>query len=389
MNNNMIALLPETTVSSSRIVQESVNVGQGVSAYGALAAFIDTNIAKIDELSEYIADIASQEIVKNKYNQQYFKSDTPFKSFLNRNIYLNKDKVEKMQFERYAYGFIGRTAVEAALKFGARSIGKWANKKDIYNTCEQVYSVLTSYISDANPKLDKKLAIIELNKIRNTFPLSVSEKRKLSLNHPLNSVTSNITDVASILNKGNEPVKNALAYYLAVLRRQIYGAETSKDKSFNNYYSLIELNGAYGKELGNENERSYDEVAADQAAYLQLSRGIMKNMFKDAPNFDIGSIVNRSTELAQYDPYTIRRKKIKGAAKGGALTIGGIITSNPEIAMNGLSTALSQFTFHNNDEVLTLAKDAMSKWGVSGNEFDVITESAEDISNKNNESDLV
>ena len=389
MNNNMISLLPETTVSSSRIVQESVNVGQGVSAYGALAAFIDTNIAKIDELSEYIADIASQEIVKNKYNQQYFKSDTPFKSFLNRNIYLNKDKVEKMQFERYAYGFIGRAAVEAALKFGARSIGKWANKKDIYNTCEQVYSVLTSYISDANPKLDKKLAIIELNKIRNTFPLSVSEKRKLSLNHPLNSVTSNITDVASILNKGNEPVKNALAYYLAVLRRQIYGADTSEDKSFNNYYSLIELNGAYGKELGNENERSYDEVAADQAAYLQLSRGIMKNMFKDVPSFDIGSIVTRSNELAQYDPYTIRRKKIKGAAKGGALTIGGIITSNPEIAMNGLSTALSQFTFHNNDEVLTLAKDAMSKWGVSGNEFDVITESAEDISNKNNESDLV
>ncbi|WP_294411146.1 hypothetical protein [uncultured Ruminococcus sp.] len=389
MNNNMISLLPETTVSSSRIVQESVNVGQGVSAYGALAAFIDTNIAKIDELSEYIADLASQEIVKNKYNQQYFKSDTPFKSFLNRNIYLNKDKVEKMQFERYAYGFIGRAAVETALKFGARSIGKWANKKDIYNTCEQVYSVLASYISDANPKLDKKLAIIELNKIRNTFPLSVSEKRKLSLNHPPNSVTSNITDVASILNKGNEPVKNALAYYLAVLRRQIYGAETSEDKSFNNYYSLIELNGAYGKELGNENERSYDEVAADQAAYLQLSRGIMKNMFKDVPSFDIGSIVTRSNELAQYDPYTIRRKKIKGAAKGGALTIGGIITSNPEIAMNGLSTALSQFTFHNNDEVLTLAKDAMSKWGVSGNEFDVITESAEDISNKNTESDLL
>ena len=112
-------------------------------------------------------------------------------------------------------------------------------------------------------------------------------------------------------------------------------------------------------------------------------------MFKDVPSFDIGSIVTRSNELAQYDPYTIRRKKIKGAAKGGALTIGGIITSNPEIAMNGLSTALSQFTFHNNDEVLTLAKDAMSKWGVSGNEFDVITESAEDISNKNNESDLV
>ena len=333
--------------------------------------------------------MASQQIVKNKYNQQYFKADAPFRSFLNRNIYLNKDKVKKMEFERYAYGFLGRSAVEAALKYGARSIGKWANKKDIYNTCEQVYSVLTSYISDANPKLNKSMAIIELNKIRNTFPLSINEKKKLALNHKPDSSSSGITDVSSILNNGNESIKNALAYYLAVLRRQIYGADTSLDKSFSSYYSLLELNGNYGIELGNENERSYDEVAADQAAYLQLSRGIMKNMFIDAPNFDIESINMRSNELAKFDPYTIRRKKIKGVAKSGALTIGGIITSNPEIAMSGLATALSQFTFHNNDEVLTLAKNAMSKWGVSGNEFDVITESAEDISSKNAESDLI
>ena len=127
-------------------------------------------------------------------------------------------------------------------------------------------------------------------------------------------------------------------------------------------------------------------MTADQAVYLQLSRGIMKNMFKDVPNFDIDSIINRSNELAKYDPYTIRRKKIKGAAKGGALTIGSIISGNPEIALSGLSTAISQFT--RSDEVLQLSKDAMKKWGISGNEFDLIVEDSDSIISKSKDHDL-
>lgn len=152
---------------------------------------------------------------------------------------------------------------------------------------------------------------------------------------------------------------------------------------------MLELNGQYGKELGLENERNYDDIATDQAAYLQLSRGIMKNMFMDYPRINIESIMARSTELAQYDPYAIRRKKIKGVAQNGMVTIGGIISGNPEIALNGLSTALSQFEFHNNDEVLTIAKGAMKKWGVDGNEFDLITDNAENITDKSSESDLL
>ena len=379
----------EVSAGSSRIVQESINVGQGVSSYGALAAFIDTNIAKIDEASEFLADLASQKVIKDKYDSQYFKPGTPFKNFLNRNIYLNKDKVAKMELERLASGFMTRAAVETALKYGSRAIGKWANKKDIYNTCEQLYSVLTSYIADADPKSNKQRAISELNKIRNSLPLTISEKRKLASDYKCSVSTSGIIEVSSILNQGNEPVKNALAYYLAVLRRQLYGENSNTDKSFANYYGLLELNGQYGKELGIENERNYDDIAADQAAYLQLSRGIMKNMFMDYPRINIESIMARSTELAQYDPYAIRRKKIKGVAQNGMVTIGGIISGNPEIALNGLSTALSQFEFHNNDEVLTIAKGAMKKWGVDGNEFDLITDNAENITNKSNESDLL
>lgn len=79
---------PEISTSSSRIVQESINIGQGVSVYGALAAFLDSNIANIDLLAEYMRDLASQKRVKSQYDKQHFDSDSKYRTFLNRNIYL-------------------------------------------------------------------------------------------------------------------------------------------------------------------------------------------------------------------------------------------------------------------------------------------------------------
>ena len=51
----------------------------------------------------------------------------------------------------------------------------------------------------------------------------------------------------------------------------------------------------------------------------------MKNMFMDYPRINIESIMARSTELAQYDPYAIRREKIRWVAQNGMVTIGGIV----------------------------------------------------------------
>lgn len=381
----IIKYSPEVSISSSRIVQESINVGQGVSAYGILAEFIDKNIAQIDLLSEYIGDNFSQKIVKDKYDDQYFKSDTKFKNLLNRNIYLSKTKSENMQNERFAYGFLTKFASETALKYGTRALATWANNKDKFITCEQMYVILKSYISSADNNANKQKAWTELNKIRNSFPLSPNEKKKL-IEKSHNLMLGDI-DISSVLSKNNIPLKNALAYFLSVLSRQLYGSETSSDTKILNYYSFLEINGQYGKEVLSENQYQYDEIATDQLAYLQISRGIMKNMFLKSPNIDINSIFARAEELSKYDPYAIRRKKIKGLAQGGTLTIGGIISSNPEIALSGIATALSQFT--QSDEVLTLAKDTMLKWGISGNESDVIMDNSDKIISKNKESDIV
>ena len=378
--------LPETNTSSSRIVQESINVGQGVSGYGVLASFIDTNIAKIDQLAEYLGDVSAQRMVKNKYDSQYFNPDSKFKTFLTRNIYLNKDKVQSMQEERYLYGFLTRTLAESALKYGSRALGNWANKRDTFITCEQVYSILVSYINDAAPNANIRRAKIELNKIRNSLPLSISDKRKLAEKYNTGFVFTESLDISSVLTSENKNLRDTLAYFITVLSRQLYGADSENDKSISDYYSLIDLGGQYGRELSFENRYNYDNIAADQTAYLQLSRGLMKNMFKDAPYVNLDRISQRANELAEYDPYTIRRKKIKGAAKSGALTIGSIVSGNPEMALSGLATAISQFI--RSDEVLQLSKDYVKKLGIGGNEFDVISEDASSITNKNNENDL-
>ena len=377
--------LPETNTSSSRIVQESINVGQGVSAYGVLASFIDTNIAKIDQLAEYLGDVSSQRIVKSKYDSQYFDPNSKFKTFLTRNIYLSKEKVHAMQDERYIYGFLTRTLAESALKYGSRALGNWANKRDTFITCEQVYSILVSYINDAAPNANIRRAKIELNKIRNSLPLSISDKRKLAEKYNTGFVFTESLDISSVLTSKNKNLRDTLAYFITVLSRQLYGADSENDKSISDYYSLIDLGGQYGRELSFENRYNYDNIAADQTAYLQLSRGLMKNMFKDSPHINLESISERANELAEYDPYTVRRKKIKGAAKGGVLTIGGIVSENPEMALNGLATAISQFI--RSDEVLQLSKDYVKKLGIGGNEFDVISEDASSITNKNNEND--
>lgn len=377
--------LPQVITNSSRIVQESINVGQGVSIYGTLATFIDINIAKIDQLAEYLGDVAAQKIVRSIYNKQHFDFNSKYRTFLNRNIYLNKEKRKSMAEERYRYGFLTKAAIEAALKFGSRTLGKTLNKKDCFITCEQIYAVLVDYVYKADKNANINRAKIELNKIRNSFPLDVSEKRKLALKYSHTQTITESLDVSSILNKGNESLVNSLSYFLTVLSKQLYGAEIESDKNIVNYYGLIDLNGQYGNELRKENEYNYDCVAADQTAYLQISRGLMKNMFKDSPGVDLKAISARANELAQYDPYAIRQKKLKGIIKG-SLSLGTIVANNPEIALIGLSTALSQFK--QSDETLQLSKDYMNKVGIGGNEFDVIREDTNSIIHKILDNDL-
>ena len=113
----------------------------------------------------------------------------------------------------------------------------------------------------------------------------------------------------------------------------------------------------------------------------------MKGLFKDKPNIDLPAIVERSQQLAQYDPYTVRKKTFKGLLTSGSDIVRGIILKEPGIAFNGISTALSQFRL--DDETQQSAKDALLNKGISGREFDTINENAHIIKEKNQDNDLM
>lgn len=378
---------PEVAIGSSRLVQESLKIEQGVSAYGAMAAFMDANLEQLDRLAEYCAQMAAYSNVKELYDKQYFDNRHKVKSFWTRNIYLNEDKKNKMEGERFVKGAITQVVTESAIKGASRLVRQWAYKKDKFVTCEQVYCVLVSYITNAESGANVERANIELNKIRNSFPLSLHEKKKLYNKYNSGLISFDTLNVSSVVSPNNVQIKNALAYFLTVINRQLYGADEPDKSSMPDYYSLLDINGQYGHEFMLENQYSYDNIAADQVAYLQLSRAMIKNMFVDIPNIDIESIINRANEMAKYDPYAIRRKKVKGASKGAALSITGIVSKNPELAFNGLSTAISQFT--QNDQLLSTVKEKVQKLGIGGNDADMIFANSKNISDKSKESDLI
>lgn len=379
--------LPEISTSSSRIIQEEINVGQGSSLYGALAVFLDANIDKIDDFAESIGYLAGAKTNDIVYELQHTKKNDKIKSFINRNIYLNKDECSFNEKIRNRTALLSQTAAEAIIKYGSRYIGKWVNQKDAVITCDQLYAVLISYISNARKGADISRAMTEVNKIRNSFPIPKNEKKKIYDKYSNQKIDFSTLNISSITNNTNKAVKDALAYYLCALRRQLYGNDADSEKNILEYYSLLDINGQNALNNCDENQYIYDEVATDQAFYLNISRGIMKNMFDKAPEIDMNKIKSRADELSKYDPYAVRRKKVQVLAKDGVITLSGIIAGNPEIALSVFSTALSQFNL--DDEVLTSAKNAMlSKWGVSGNEFDAIVDNTNEISIKNKENDL-
>lgn len=377
----------EVAVGSSRSVQESLKIEQGVSVYGAMAAFMDANLEQLDRLAEYCAQMAAYSNVKELYDKQYFDNKHKVKSFWTRNIYLNEDKKNKMEGDRFVKGAVSQLVTESAIKGASRFIRKWAYDKDKFVTCEQVYAVLLSYITNAKNGANVERANIELNKIRNSFPLSLHEKKKLYNKYKSETINFDSLNVSSVVSPNNIQIKNALAYFLTVINRQLYGADEPDNSRMLDYYSLLDINGQYGTEFMLENQHSYDSIAADQVAYLQLSRAMVKNMFVDIPNIDLEGIINRANEMAKYDPYSIRRKKVKGATKGAALSITGIVSKNPELAFNGLSTAISQFT--QNDQLLSTVKDKVKDWGIGGNDADMIFANSKNISDKSKESDLI
>ena len=110
------------------------------------------------------------------------------------------------------------------------------------------------------------------------------------------------------------------------------------------YYSLLDLNGTYGKSMMEETGIVYDEIAMNQAIYLDLSRRITKKLAVKMPDIDVRQVISRNAQAAKFDPYAVHRRKVKTASIGLGEALISILAKRPDIFIQGMSTALSQFT---------------------------------------------
>lgn len=372
----------ENAVAVSRIHQEALEISRNNSVYGVIADLIGCNIEGIDRLAEWLGESVAESAVRRKYDGQYFDPKYgKFKNFMTRNIYISEDKKQRLQKERLLTGAAVMAGTELGVKFVAHGIQTWANEMDKYELYKQVYSVLYCYAVTGSGG-NQTRAAVELNKIRNSFQISAANRRKLQANTSRAGIRSVADlDTPAIFENDNSLFLEDISYLLFSIAAQKYGDLSDNDaarQQLLDFYSYLGYSGGYANELYENNRERYDIIATDQIKYLKIAQGMVKNIFVDFPSIDQERLVRRAQEMAAYDPYSLRRKKVADGAKAGAMTIGGIFTKSPELVINGAAAALSQFAM--TDDMKDTAHDKLRSYGIDENLVQTIFDKGKKIS---------
>lgn len=372
----------ENAVAISRIHQEALEISRNNSVYGVIADLIGSNIEGIDRLAEWLGESVAESAVRRKYDQQYFDPKYgKFKNFMTRNIYISEDKKQRLEKERRLTGAAVMAGTELGVKFVAHGIQTWANEMDKYELYKQVYSVLYCYAVTGSGG-NQTRAAVELNKIRNSFQVSAANRRKLQANTSRAGIRSVADlDTPVIFESDNSLFLEDISYLLFSIAAQKYGDLSDNDaarQQLMDFYNYLGYSGGYANELYENNRERYDLIATDQIKYLKIAQGMVKNIFVDFPSIDQDRLVRRAQEMAAYDPYSLRRKKVADGAKAGAMTIGGIFAKSPELVINGAAAALSQFTM--TDDMKDTAHDKLRSYGIDENLVQTIFDKGKKIS---------
>lgn len=356
----------ENAVAISRIHQEALEISRNNSVYGVIADLIGNNIEGIDRLAEWLGESVAESAVRWKYDHQYFDPKYgKFKNFMTRNIYISEDKKQRLEKERQLTGAAVMAGTELGVKLLTHGIQTWAHEMDKYELYRQVYSVLYCYAVTGSGGNQTK-ATVELNKIRNSFQITAANRKKLQKNMARSGIKSAADlDTPAIFESDNSLFLEDISYLLFSIAAQKYGDLSENDSAreqLMDYYSYLGFSGGYANELYENNRERYDVIATDQIKYLKIAQGMVKNIFVDFPSIDQDRLVRRAQEMAAYDPYSLRRKKVAGGAKAGALTIGGIFAKSPELVINGAATALSQFSM--TDDLKETAHNKLRGYGI-------------------------
>lgn len=383
----------ELIVSSSRTLQETLQIHNGNSTYGVMAALLNNNMPYLDKFAEEIGYVLADKAVKNKYDNQYFNEKYgSFKNFFTRNIYLDQQKREKLENERSNVGFYVGTASEIGMKLLSRGITKYFAEKDKVKKFEKINLFLSSYVLINSENTNIDMATVELTKIRRTFPISNSQKEKLRKQTiELYGTTRELSDIYNTLaltgEEDNEYLKN-IAYMLYAIHCQKYRdlySEKEPQRHLLEFYSMLGYTGNYAKLILEENAATYNEIANTQVNYLKLSRALTNNILINLPEIDADSLKAQSRQMAKYDPYSKRRAIVQSGVKA---TFSTIVTKRPDIAIEAAATALSQIKLENNDTVTESLESSLKKYGIDNPMLNLILSQRKCIKSYINDNNL-
>lgn len=343
MNEIITSVSPAVITSSSRIMQEAELAQGNISVYGKVSDFLCVSMDQIDQCSHEISGWVSDKAIHAVQDKYYHDNEHKFRSARRRHIYISPSERRKMEFKSQAAGIGAGLLTELGIQLSFRGLQILAHNREEYKTFEQMYAVLCLFLQDAEKGSDIELAAAELSKIRNSFPISVRKKRKLRKKYSEADQIGKLNP-SRILSGNNTQLRDATAYFLTALNKQLYKDEKPRYDTLANYYSLLDLNGTYGKSMMEETGIVYDEIAMNQAIYLDLSRRITKKLAVKMPDIDVRQIISRNAQAAKFDPYAVHRRKVKTASIGLGEGLISILAKRPDIFIQGMSTALSQFT---------------------------------------------
>lgn len=346
-------------------------------SYGVFADLISANYEISDRICKYLGECVATGVVKAKYDKQYFNPKYgKFKNFLTRNIYINPEKREALEKEREMYANVAIFTTEELLKILSRVCVWLLNKKERLAVYSQMYGLLRNYtLHDASG--NNEAAENELSKIFYQFNLEKSEQKALKKEFKnKNTVPLHELDLSFAHSDKGFPLLESLSYCLFTIGTQKYGDLDAPENKMHKdtllqYYNQLGFENKVGIELFESNRESYEDIAFDQKIALSFAQNIVRKAMIQLPDMpNIEQINAKAVEIAKYDPYSITRKKVKAVGKGVAGVLGGaaesvagFISLNPILALNGISTALSQFKMTEN--ATEAMHDKLIKYGLN------------------------
>lgn len=378
----MSALIPVQktgmVVSTSRTLQEMLQVEQGNQNYSVLTTFLNDNIACVDRLAEELGQLTSQLAVKKLTDRQY-KQGNAMKQFIRKNLYISPQEREKNERERRIAGMVTSLAAETAVKVSARGALALLAEHERFSVYRQSYMLLASFANNGGGDLDH--ANIELSKIRNALPLSLAKRKKLQ--NMTDTVPSDLNELFSSLNalfgENSGQIRESLTYMLFSISCQKYGLNETGWRRLLEFYRCLGYSENYARELLREHTETYQKITDTQNAYLKMARGMMCHLFIDMPQINVDNLMNRANEMARYDPYSFRRQTVRKVAPAGGKALIGVFTHHPELVIQAGATALSQFKLENKQNVTNYLYDAFIKKGLPGHAVDLIAKQSDEI----------